>query len=96
MWSYCMCVLYNDSVSLIIYPGTWGSDQSRSGEYNPPISFAQLTQNVRWSKYHCDPCHLSLTFIYIIWHGVDILIYHKWKVRGRDLFDVTWLSEEHS
>lgn len=63
------------SVSLVIYPWTWGSDQSWSGGYIPPISFAQLTQNVRWSKYHCDPRHPGIAFMYIIWHGGDIFFF---------------------
>lgn len=64
--------------SLIIHPGTWGSDQLQSGEYNPPISFARLTQNVRWPPSH----HPGLTFIYIISHDDGTMFYEKWKVRG--------------
>lgn len=87
------------------------TDQNYQKDYESPICqhnilhglrniilplFLQLTQNVRWSKYHSDPWHPSITFICIICHGGDILIYHKWKVRGHDLFVVTGLSEEHT
>lgn len=73
----------NCIMSLCRWWSTWGSDQSWPGEYNPPISIPQLTQNVKWSKCRCDPSHPSITFIYIIRCGGDILIYHKWKVKGQ-------------